>query len=127
MCIFSRHVELVAATKIFARALPDGRQARIEVDVPVVAWTDPTAHTIGILGAEVGDGLQLAQVQPRGAAAAAGFAAGDVVTTVDGLAVAELSPFGAWLFSNRAPGSTVKLVVTRAGKRIAADVVLRSI
>lgn len=29
MCIFSQHVELVAATKIFARGLPDGRQALI--------------------------------------------------------------------------------------------------
>src|SRR5438552_112674 len=29
MCMFSRQVELVAATKTFARGLPDGRQALI--------------------------------------------------------------------------------------------------
>jgi len=69
---------------------------------------------------------RLVHVQPGGPAAVAGFLEGDVITSVDGASVAELSQRGVWvLVVNRAPGSKVKVTVTRAGKPIAGELVLR--
>jgi S1-C subfamily serine protease len=68
---------------------------------------------------------RLVAIVPAGPAATAGFAEGDVVAAVDGAAVDTLSPQGVrLLIINRAPGTHVRIAVTRGGKSITADVVL---
>ncbi len=69
--------------------------------------------------------LTLSRVKPGGAAATAGFANGDQLQSVDGVAVGELSPNGAWiLIANRPPGSKVKLTVMRGAQSITGEVTL---
>ena len=63
--------------------------------------------------------LRLVRIKPGGPAALAGLVEGDVVVTVDGASVTELSPGGAYLLIlNRAPGTKTKLGVTRGGKLV---------
>ncbi len=101
---------------------------RLDVDVPVVSWRDEISRTISDFGADIDDRtLELVlQVRPGGPAAAAGLQTGDVLAKVDGASVAQLTEQGAWiLIANRPPGTTVKITVTRAGKSLPADLVLR--
>ena len=57
----------------------------------------------------------------------AGFVEGDAVTTVDGTSVTQLDARGVWiLIANRPPGTTVKVTITRAGKPINGNLVLRA-
>jgi len=101
---------------------------RLDLDVPVVGWNEIIAQTMAGLGAEFDDRSLVptfVRVKARGPAATAGFADGDVVTTVDGVSVTELSPRGVLvLIVNRVPGTKVKLTVMRAGKQIAGEVAL---
>ena len=100
---------------------------RLELDVPVVAWKEQP-WTLGGLGADIDLRVivpRFMQVRAGGPVARAGFSDGDVITSVDGASVAELSPGGVWvLLVNRAPGSRVKIEATRAGKTIAGEAVL---
>jgi hypothetical protein len=100
---------------------------QLDVEVPIVAWNSGV-HVIAGLGADIDtSGLvpTLVRVEPGGPAAAAGLQNGDVITAVDDASVAELSPRGVIiLIINRAPGTKVKLAVTRAGKTVTAEAVL---
>jgi C-terminal processing protease CtpA/Prc len=101
---------------------------RVDIDVPVVGWDQGTSWTMSGLGADFDDRVlvpALVRVKPRGPAAVAGFADGDVVTTVDGIAVADLSPRGVLvLVVNRAPGTKVQLAGMRGDKAISGEVTL---
>jgi uncharacterized GH25 family protein len=101
---------------------------RVDVGVPVVAWSVEPGTTLGGLGAELDPRVlvpRLVAVAPRGPAAVAGFQDGDIIVAVEGASVTELSPRGVWtLIVNRAPGSRVKLGATRAGKTVSGEVVL---
>jgi RNA polymerase sigma factor (sigma-70 family) len=101
---------------------------RTDIDVPVVAWSEEPGTTLGGFGAEFDPRIlvpRLVSVKPGGPAAAAGLQDGDVIVAVDGASVTELSPRGAWtLIINRAPGSKVKVTVSRAGKTVVGEVVL---
>jgi len=98
-----------------------------DVDVPVVAWAD-TAHTLASFGADFDYQVlvpRFIRVRPGGPAATAGFQDGDVIGSVDGVSVTNLSPTGVRsLISNRPPGSKVKLGVTRAGKSVSGELTL---
>jgi uncharacterized GH25 family protein len=101
---------------------------RIDIEVPLVPrWIGP-AGSIGArpdTSALVG---RLVSVQPGGPAAVAGFVDGDVIVSVDGASVTELSPEGVWVFVvNRAPGTKIKITVTRAGKTISGEVTLAAL
>lgn len=102
--------------------------ATLEVDVPVVALQEDVAATMAGFGAEI-DLLalvaRLIEVQPGGPAAAAGLQDGDRIVAVDGASVTELSPRGVrMLITNRPPGTSVSLTVTRAGETLTRDLVL---
>jgi S1-C subfamily serine protease len=101
---------------------------RADLDVPVVAWSEEPGTTLGGIGAELEDRVlvpQLVRVQPAGPAGTGGFHDGDLVVTVDGASVTELSPHGVWaLIVNRSPGTKVKLGVTRAGKSVTGEITL---
>jgi hypothetical protein len=101
---------------------------RVELDVPVVAWRDETVRTLGGPGLALDQRLlvpRIAQVAPGGPAATAGLKVDDVIVGVDGAPVTELSPRGVYvLIVNRAPGTKVKLDVTRGGAKISAEVTL---
>jgi putative serine protease PepD len=72
---------------------------------------------------EVGTGAQIVQVQPGGAAEAAGLRAGDVVTAVGDRAVTSSTELTAVIRSS-APGDTVKLTVLRGGQTTTVEVTL---
>jgi RNA polymerase sigma factor (sigma-70 family) len=99
---------------------------RLDVEVPVVGIPQPTP--ISELGANFVMGAlvpTLFRVEPNGPAATAGLQNGDVIVSVDGASVTDLSPDGVFiLITNRTVGSKVKLGVTRAGKSITAEVTL---
>jgi hypothetical protein len=99
---------------------------RVDIDVPVVGVAQPAP--LSGFGASI-DGSALlpvlGRVTPGGPAAVAGLQNGDVIVSVDGAGVGELSPDGVWmLISNRTAGSKVKLGALRAGKSVTAEVVL---
>ncbi|MBA3459917.1 MAG: sigma-70 family RNA polymerase sigma factor [Deltaproteobacteria bacterium] len=98
---------------------------RIDVDVPVVGATEVSGVTLASIGADRDPRalvVRLIRIKPGGPAALAGLIEGDVVVTVDGVSVTELSPGGAWLLIwNRAPGTKTKLGVTRGGKLVNAE------
>lgn len=88
--------------------------------------------THGLLGASVSDvtdasvgrtGAQLAELTADGAAAAAGLQAGDVVTAVDGTAVASATDLTAQI-RGEAGGATVTLTILRGGAEQDVDVTL---
>jgi S1-C subfamily serine protease len=110
------------------RLLTLGPSQRIDVDVPVVALSEEPGTTMGGIGAELDDAIlipQLADVQSGGPASAAGFQNGDVIITVDGASVTELSPDGVWrLLISRPPGTKVKVGATRAGKVVNGEITL---
>jgi S1-C subfamily serine protease len=101
---------------------------RLEVDVPVVRIRQDVSVILAGIGADFDEQSFIARfhrVRPGGPAATAGLQDGDVVIAVDGAAVTELSPRGVWfLVANREPGTTVKLTVRRAGKNVAASLLL---
>lgn len=101
---------------------------RIDLDVPVVAWSEEAGTTIGGFGAQIDPSAlvpRLVRVQPKGPAATAGFQDGDVITSVDAASVTELSPRGVYiLIANHPPGTKVKLAVTRAGKPVTGEITL---
>jgi RNA polymerase sigma-70 factor (ECF subfamily) len=101
---------------------------RLEVDVPVVRIRQDVSVILAGIGADFDEQsfiARLHRVRPGGPAATAGLQDGDVVIAVDGAAVTELSPRGVWfLVANREPGTTVKLTVRRAGKNVAASLLL---
>jgi RNA polymerase sigma factor (sigma-70 family) len=101
---------------------------RLDVEVPVVAWARGAPWTIAGFGGDFDQSVlvpRLTSVSPQGSAAAAGLADGDIVTAVDDTSVTQLSLLGTWvLIVNRAPGSKVKLTVTRGDRSLSAEVVL---
>ena len=76
-------------------------------------------------GSEVGTGAEVVQVQPGGAAAAAGLQAGDVVTAVGDRAVTTSTELTAAVRS-AAPGDDVALTVRRGGTTTTVEVTLGS-
>lgn len=98
------------------------------MDVPVVGWNEGISWAMSGLGADFDDRVlvpALVGVKPRGPAALAGFANGDVITSVDEVSVTELSPRGILLLIvNRAPGTKVKLIAMRGSKPISGEVTL---
>jgi putative serine protease PepD len=75
--------------------------------------------------AEVGAGALIVQVDPNGAAAAAGLRAGDVVTAVGDRPVTTSTELTAAVRS-RPPGDQVALTVRRDGSTTTVDVTLRA-
>jgi len=70
-----------------------------------------------------GGGAEVAQATPGGPAAAAGLAAGDVVTEVDGEAVQDPEDL-ARAIEDDAPGDRVRVTVTRGGAERSVEVTL---
>ena len=110
------------------RVLSLSPNQRVDLDVPVVGWSQGVSWTMSGLGAELDERLLVPafmRVTPRGPAALAGFADGDVITNVDGVAVTDLSPRGVLvLIVNRAPGTKVKVVAMRGDKSVSGEVTL---
>lgn len=110
------------------RLITLSRTQPADLDVPVVAWSEEAGSTLGGIDATFDDTVlvpRLVAVTPGGSAATAGLQNGDVVISVDGAPVTELSPRGVWvLIFNRAPGSKVKLGVQRGTKTVTAEVTL---
>ncbi len=81
------------------------------------------------MGAEIDEVAQVprvVRVKPGGPAALAGFLDGDVIVSVDGVSVTELSPGGVQIvLVNRPPGSKVKVGVTRGAKTVTGEITLR--
>ncbi len=74
------------------------------------------ASLVGVLLADSGQrGLRIDSIQPRGAAARAGLAAGDVLLRVDGRPVGSAES----LLRELAPGRPVRLELQRGGERLA--------
>jgi len=68
---------------------------------------------------------RLVRIQPGGPAALAGFVEGDVIVTVDGVSVSELSAGGVKvLIVHRPPGTKVKVGVTRGAKTVNGELTL---
>ena len=74
---------------------------------------------------QVGDGAQIAQVQPGGPAADAGLQAGDVVTAVGDRAITTSTELTAAVRS-ASPGDQVTLTVRRGDSTSTVDVTLGS-
>ncbi len=70
-----------------------------------------------------GPGVRFDDVVAGSGAAAAGLVKGDVLVRFDNAAVTDLKGYSA-LLKQRQPGDRVKVVVLRAGKEVAVDVVL---
>lgn len=103
---------------------------RVDIDVPVVAWSEASSvKTLAGMGAEIDEVAQVprvVRVKPGGPAALAGFLDGDVIVSVDGVSVTELSPGGVQIvLVNRPPGSKVKVGVTRGAKTVTGEITLR--
>jgi hypothetical protein len=114
------------------RLLTIGR-GRSQVEVllrPVESGQSPATDLVGI-GAVVNrgdDGLVLGTVVPAGGAALAGLHAGDVVTRIDGVAVADLDFVDAIQRLRGEEGSMVRLDVRRAdGTRTTIEVLRRPV
>ena len=69
---------------------------RIDVDVPIVAWSLRAGTALASMGAEIDRRAlpRLVRIQPGGPAALAGFVEGDIIVSVDGASDTELSPGG---------------------------------
>lgn len=65
--------------------------------------------------------IEIDEVNPKSGAAEAGLAKGDVIASVDGVAVSKIEELAAAL-KDRKAGSSVKLVVRRGGKELTKDV-----
>ena len=101
---------------------------RIDVDVPVVRWSDDVIALRSNLGAELDPGVlvpRLVHVAPNGPAATARFADGDVIVSVDGASVTELSPDGVFgLLVYRAPGTKVRVSAMRGATTVSGEITL---
>lgn len=110
------------------RTLTLAPSQRTDTVVPVVALDERPTLELGGLGANFDPSAitpRLVHVEPKGPAATAGFRDGDVVTSVDGASVTQLSPRGVWvLTANRAPGSKIAITATRGGATISGEVTL---
>lgn len=101
---------------------------RLEVDVPVVAIRQDPLMPIGGIGADLDPQSltpRLYRVMPRGPAATAGLADGDVITAIDNKSVTELSARGAWfVLIYHSPGTTVPISVRRGARTITVNLVI---
>ena len=100
---------------------------RVDVDVPVVAWSVRVGVSLASMGADIDRRTvpRLVRIQPGGPAALAGFVEGDVIVTVDGVSVSELSAGGVKvLIVHRPPGTKVKVGVTRGAKTVNGELTL---
>jgi aminopeptidase N len=70
-----------------------------------------------------GTGVRIGSVVPDSPAAAAGLQAGDVLTAIDGEAVANLQAYSD-LLKTLEPGQTATLTIERDGAELAVDVLL---
>jgi serine protease Do len=106
--------------------------ARLSLAVTLAGDLPPGRRgVLGIMASPVGDATRVAWLLPDGPAAAAGVLAGDVVASVaalpiDGAAVVEApSPAVlAGVLAGHEPGTSVRLEVERAGRRIPLDIEL---
>ncbi|OZM83371.1 S1C family serine protease [Pseudonocardia sp. MH-G8] len=107
-------------------AIPIDQARRVAQEVMDTGTaTKPVLGVQGTVGAGTGDGAPIAAVQPGSPAEAAGLAAGDVVTRVDGAQVADFADLMARVGSH-APGEQVTLTVTNGGAERTVDVTLGS-
>jgi RNA polymerase sigma factor (sigma-70 family) len=101
---------------------------RVDIDVPVVRWSQEPGMTRGNLGADLDARMlvpRLVRVAPKGPAGLAGIRDGDVIVTVDGRSVTELSPDGAHgLVINRSPGTKVPIGLSRGATTVTVEVTL---
>lgn len=88
--------------------------------------TKPVLGVQGIPAAGDGSGARIAAVEPGSGAAAAGLAAGDVVTKVDDARVEDFADLVARIGA-QTPGDTVTLTVTNGGAERTVEVTLGSI
>jgi Do/DeqQ family serine protease len=85
-----------------------------------------TADLAGAFGMESGEGVLVAEVAPESAAAEAGLQAGDVITAIDGYAVASASEFHH--FEGQFPvGQSVRLDVIREEEDREYDVTVKAL
>ena len=108
-----------------ALTLSDGQVGSAEI--PVLERNQQ--HSPGTLGAEFDmTGFLVARiihVQPRGPADRAGVRVGDVIVSVDGKSITDLSPYAAdSLIADRGPGAEARLGIVRNGAAATALVVL---
>jgi hypothetical protein len=110
------------------RLLSVAPSQRLEVDVPVVHFLEDPTSPMGGIGADMDPQSltpRLYRVVPRGPAAAAGLAEGDVIIAVDDKSVTELSPRAIWvLLILHSPGTIVPVSVRRGARTIAVNLVI---
>lgn len=101
---------------------------RLDVDVPVVAIRQNPLMPIGGVGADLDPQSltpRLFRVMPRGPAAIAGLADGDIITAIDNKSVIDLSPRAVWfVLIYHAPGTTVPITVRRGARSITVNLVM---
>ena len=97
-----------------------GKVRRGQLGITVVKLNTAGAKDLGIEGTR---GVGVAQVQPGGAAARAGFKQGDVITSFNGVEVNDPNVFRN-LVASTAPGSGVTLKVIRNGQEMQLNATL---
>lgn len=80
---------------------------------------------IGIKDSPTGNGVQVASVEPGGAAAAAGMRAGDMITAINGAEVASSDDLMAAV-RRQQPGAKVTITVDRGGQPVTVSATLGS-
>ena len=102
------------AAGIYEQLKTNGRVQRGEIGVTLQNMTPVLAQGLGL---EQTWGAIVTDVAEKGAAAAAGVQAKDIIVSIDGKAVENATQFAMGIFRHRA-GDTVKLGVVRNGKEM---------
>jgi S1-C subfamily serine protease len=100
------------ARSVAEQLINSGKVRRGQLGVTVLRIPSEEATNMGVTQ---GPGVVVYQVQRGGGADRAGLRAGDVITALNGTAIAEPNTFRN-LIANTPPGSEVTLTVRREGK-----------
>ena len=106
-------------------AVPSDTVARIAADLIADGEVEHAYLGVATGDTSSGDGASIAEVRPGTPAAAAGLREGDVVTEIDGEAVADADELRT-LIDARQPGDSVELTIVRDGEEQTIEVELAS-
>lgn len=79
---------------------------------------EPPRPWLGLYAADTSEGVTVTGLAPRGPAATAGLAEGDALLELDGAPVEDLGDLWRKLWATGAAGVTVKLTISRNGRRL---------